>query len=161
MSTTVQIKQQWVTSAPFRAHFQLILEQTGLPWRVLALAIGLPIPLARRLALAPPGRHRIRVEDARRLIAVSPEDLAGLSTELVGCRTLSRRLRELQDGGMDALTIAHRAGVTPSQVQQLASGAVVRCSRLTLLRMLALIDELDEVPGAARRRPTSLPDRAA
>lgn len=144
MSTSPMIPQQWVASAPFRAHFHLLLEDTGLPWRVLALAINLPVPLARRLALSPPGRHRMRVADARRIIAVTPQDLSRLSVEQDSCRGTARRLQALQADGFDPLVLARGSGLTPAQVSDMITGRIHRASRLTILRAQALADEIQE-----------------
>ncbi|MEL4357352.1 MULTISPECIES: hypothetical protein [unclassified Luteococcus] len=153
MSATSPAHQDWIPAAPFRAHFQLLLEQTGLPWRVVALATGVPARLAQRLALAPPGRDRIRRADALRLITVGPDDLLRLGDQSVACRAAGRRLAALaKDAGLDTMEIARVSGLTPNLAHQLLTDRLHRCSRLTLLRVQACCDQLEAVPGAAPSR---------
>ena len=66
MSTTAApVDHAWVQAAPFRAHLQCLVANSGLPWRVVALAAGLEPPPTPEAGEAQPitalasGRGRI------------------------------------------------------------------------------------------------------
>lgn len=147
-----RIDQGWVPAAPFHARFNELLSDSGLPWRVLALALELPAPLARRLAFGQPGRDRVRVEDAQRLWEASPAALRSLAEEPTAAQPVRRRIRRLRGRGLASAEIARRSGLTRPQLKELEEGCPLHTSRLASLRLQALEDELDHIPGMAPTR---------
>lgn len=147
-----RIDQGWVPAAPFHARFNELLADAGLPWRVLALALDLPAPLARRLTHGQPGRDRIRVQDAQRLMETSAAALKSLANEQTAAQPVRRRIRRLRARGLDSAEIARRSGITRTHLATLERDCPLHTSRLVSLRLQALEDELDHVPGMAPTR---------
>lgn len=71
---------EWLPSAPFRAHLRHLVDTTGLDHREVARLAGVPELTARRL-MAPQLRRRDRIRrcDAEALYLLTPELLQGLA----------------------------------------------------------------------------------
>lgn len=89
------IDWRWVAAKPFRAHIRRIQSETGLPWRAVAGAAGVPDQVVRGLLLGHDGRavRRIAPHYARRLYRL---DTAGLLTALKEPVPAGRAIRAAQ-----------------------------------------------------------------
>lgn len=80
VSPEVARRHEWVDAAPFRALLAQLVTQTELHWRIVALAAGIPRPLAHSLIYGRAGRPigRIRAVDAQALLACRADQLRRL-----------------------------------------------------------------------------------
>ena len=144
----------WVDAAPFRAHLQRLVEHSGLPVPVVALAAGIEPATARRVATPQPRhRDRMRCQDARALLATTPEQLDGLPRRQVRSAPARRLVTRMRAGGASSAWIAQQAGVDRLVVEQLRAGAVEWVSELTQLRLHALDEQLARARHRAAGRP--------
>lgn len=76
-----ETEHAWVQAAPFRAHLQRLLDQTGLPWTALAAQALVPPAVVHRLLYGRGGRPMSRIprEYARRLFALDEGRLRTLA----------------------------------------------------------------------------------
>ena len=145
----------WVLAAPFRAHVRRLLEQTGLPWPVVALAVGLPPTLVRNLIFGRDGRHRSRLPApaARRLLTLDAERLLGQSRVWVPAGPSAEIVAELLHGGCPPAALARYCRLSEPELIGLLDASL--CSGLTeLLAGAARLQwhrPLQSVPGQAPR----------
>jgi len=145
----------WVLAAPFRAHVRRVLDQTGLPWPVIALATDLPPTLVRNLLFGRDGRHRTRLPApaARALLGLDAARLLGQRQLWVPAEPTAAVLAQLLGEGCSPAALARYCRLSePELIAVLDSPA---CSRLTeLLARAARLQwrrPLQLVPGAPDR----------
>ncbi|PFG17574.1 hypothetical protein ATK74_2147 [Propionicimonas paludicola] len=149
-------------AAPFRAHVRRVLDQTGLPWPVIAGAGNLPPTLIRNLLFGRDGRHRTRLPAtaARALLALDAERLLGQSRIWVPAEPAAVVITELLAAGCSPAALARYCRLSESELIGLLDAAL--CSRLTeLLAQAARLQwhrSLQSVPGSPA---TTRPRRAA
>lgn len=133
---------RWVTAAPFRAYLRQLLNETGLPWRVLAGEVGIPDRIVGGLLRGRGGRplRRIPPHYARRLLGVDAETLCDGLRELVPAMASHAAAHRLFGSGWSAARIAAAAGSTAAETEALLLGRTSRVPR----RMQAMLE------GAAR-----------
>lgn len=128
----------WVHSAPFRAHLHRLLGETGLPWRVLAIAAGVPprvvssLLFGRRGAVLP----RLRARDAAGLLLLTPEVLRVASRSPGHGEATRIRVKALRDRGHSLITIARWLGLGVAATAGVLAGTEW-CSEITALRAAA------------------------
>lgn len=129
---------RWVTAAPFRAHLRQLLDQTGLPWRVLAGEAGLPDRVVRTLLHGRAGRplRRIAPHYARRLLRLDGTDLSDALRELVPAAASHAAAHRLLGSGWSTAHIAVAAELTIPEAEALLLGRLSRVPR----RVQALLD---------------------
>ena len=120
-------------AAPFRAHVRRLLDQTGLPWPVIALAAGLPPALIRNLLFGRDGRHRNRLpaSAARRLLALDSERLLGQQRMWVSAEPTAAVITELLSRGCPPLALARYCRLSEPELVAVLESTL--CSRLTEL----------------------------
>lgn len=127
-----RLPPQWVAAAPFRYHVQHLVATTGVPWQVVAMVAHLPQQQVRTLLFGRDGQRRPRVSPyaARRLFAVSREQLLMLRSERLPARLVSENISLLLDDGVAVDDLADWLGQQPETVTRLQSG-VGDCSLVT------------------------------
>lgn len=126
-------RDQWVDAAPFRAHVRHAVSVADVPWQVLAVVSGVPLPAVRSLLFGRSGRPLPRIEPrlATRLLRVSGTHLQALSTLRVGAHDTSELLRDALVAGVEPLRLARWCRLTPTELALLVDGEATACSRLT------------------------------
>jgi hypothetical protein len=127
----------WVLAAPFRAHVRRVLEQTGLPWPVIALAGDLPPAVVRSLLFGRDGRHRTRLPApaARRLLALDADRLWAQRRSWVPAAPAAAAVIELLSGGCPPSALARYCRLSEPELIALIDAPL--CTRLTELLALA------------------------
>lgn len=120
-------------AAPFRAHVRRLLDQTGLPWPVIALAGGLPPVLIRNLLFGRDGRHRSRLpaSAARRLLALDAERLLGHQRMWVPAAPTAAVIAELLSQGCPPPALARYCRLSEPELIAVLESPM--CTRLTEL----------------------------
>jgi len=123
----------WVLAAPFRAHVRRLLDQTGLPWPVVALATGLSPALIRNLLFGRDGRHRNRLPApaARALLALDADRLLGQRRLWVSAEPTAITVTELLATGCSPAALARYCRLSEPELIGLLDAAL--CTRLTEL----------------------------
>jgi hypothetical protein len=123
----------WVLAAPFRAHVRRLLEQTGLPWPVIALASDLSPTLVRNLLFGRDGRHRSRLPApaARQLLALDAERLLGERRLWVPAEPAAAVVAELLREGCSPAALARYCRLTEPELIAMLDASL--CTRLTEL----------------------------
>ncbi|HML52323.1 MAG TPA: hypothetical protein PKD84_13085 [Propionicimonas sp.] len=131
--TALRSEYSWVHSAPFRAHLRLLLDRTGLPWPVMALAADVPHRLVGRLLNTPGSRRleKLPAETAQRLLGLTHHTLTELSRQQVPAQDTSRILAALLADGCPPTQLARYCRLSRSELS--ATLASPTCSRLTAL----------------------------
>lgn len=148
----------WVLAAPFRAHVRRLLDQTGLPWPVIALTADLPPSLVRSLLFGRDGRLRSRLpaSAARRLLSLDAERLAGQSRVWVPAGPTASVLAELLSAGCPPHALAGYCRLSEPELVAVLDAPL--CTRLTeLLAAAARLQwsrRLQPVPGPVSRVQT-------
>lgn len=136
--STADIDWRWVTAAPFRAHLRHLLNETGLPWRVVAGEAGLPDRVVRNLLHGREGRplRRIAPHYARRLLRLEAHQLSNALRELVPASAAHAAAHRLLGSAWSAADIAVTAEVTIPEADALLLGRLDRVPR----RVQVLLD---------------------
>lgn len=154
MSTTdAPVDHAWVQAAPFRAHLQCLVANSGLPWRVVALAAGLPAGTAKRLMGPSRGAgEQLRREDAQALLATTVDSLALLQRRRVAVTEARRALRWLRERGAPLAWVHSRTGIESYLLELLDAGRADTIGRLQELQLCALQQEVAQQRSRAGAR---------
>lgn len=125
------IDWRWVTAAPFRAHLCHLVNETGLPWRVLAGEAALPDRVVRSLLHGRAGRplRRIAPHYARRLLRLDASTLSEALRELVPATASHADAHLLLGSGWSTTQIAAAAELTVPEAEALLLGVMSRVPR--------------------------------
>lgn len=120
-------------SAPFRAHLRLLLDGTGLPWPVMALAAGVSHRLVGRLLNTPGSRRlpKLPAESAQRLLRLNQHHLTELSRLQIPAESTARLLASLLADGCPPAHLARYCRLSRSELS--ATLTAPTCSELTAL----------------------------
>lgn len=148
------IDWRWVTAAPFRAHLRHLLDETGLPWRVVAGEAGLPDRVVRSLLHGRAGRplRRIAPHYARRLLRLDASHLSAALRELTPVTAAHAAAHRLLGNGWSAAQIAAAAELTVPEVEALLLGRLNCVPR----RVQVLLDAAVRAHGLTPLEPSSL-----
>jgi hypothetical protein len=140
----------WVDAAPFRAQLRFLTAIGSLSPADVATLAGISRAAAEHLLYGRAGRpvRRISPDMARRLLAVSADDVRGLPWRLVPVEKAQAQLARLRRSGRSDGQIAELAGVSAIELAAL-DRADRHCSQLLTLRLTA----------TARNEPGQLPQR--
>lgn len=152
---------RWVPTLGFGAHLRQLLTETGLPWRVLALAAGVsPLTVGRLLGAGRP-LSRIRPDDARRLLRLDRHTLTALERTQVCAGGTATRVAALLAAGVPEAQVGTELGIGREEVIALATGHTHRCSAMVRIRTRAacqshwlwtcMDDDAGNEPGAERK----------
>jgi hypothetical protein len=132
MNHMTTLPTQWVAAAPFRYHVQHLIAATGVPWQMVAIVAQVPQQQVRTLLYGRDGRRRPRLSPyaARRLLAVTPEQLWRLRTQRAPASLVRDHLAALLDDGLSVESLASWLSLDTSTVTQLAEGSGT-CSLVT------------------------------
>ena len=124
MNQTSATPMLWVAAAPFRYHVQHLIAATGVPWQMVAIVAQLPQQQVRTLLYGRDGRRRPRLSPyaARRLLAVTPEQLVRLRTQRAPASLVQDGLAALFDEGITIEGLAAWLSVDAATVSRLADG---------------------------------------
>lgn len=135
---------RWVPAGPFRTTFRLLVDSTGLPWRMVAGLARVPVPVAARLiGDRPHPRHRLRQVDAQRICLLTPGMVRSLRRARVPAATARRRLRRLERH-CTREEIAQLTGLPRAELDRLAAAGTTECSALAPRLLHILEHELQE-----------------
>ena len=125
MNHTSALPTQWVAAAPFRYHVQHLIAATGVPWQMVAIVAQLPQQQVRTLLYGRDGRRRPRLSPyaARRLLAVTPEQLLALRTQRAPASVVRDNLAALVEDGVTVEALATWLCLDAVTVAGLADGA--------------------------------------
>lgn len=125
----------WVDAPPFRALVCQLVSDSGLPWRVLARASGVPSATVYGLLRGRDGRpvRQLRKIDADRLMRMSAQQLTDLSHEPASPEAMRALVRALNAAGCPPQAIARFVRLDTGSVHALLADGMVWCSRLQLL----------------------------
>jgi hypothetical protein len=125
MNRAPALPTQWVAAAPFRYHVQHLIAATGVPWQMVAIVAELPQQQVRTLLYGRAGRRRPRLSPyaARRLLAVTQEQLLTLRTQLAPASLVRDNLAALLEDGVTVEALAAWLHLDVGRVAQLAHGA--------------------------------------
>lgn len=115
-------RNSWVDAAPFMLHTRWLLAVSGLPWRALAVAAGVPSGVVRALAGSGPRTGRMRSRDAARLLKLQPDTLAERARTNVPIHTTRRMMRILSNRGWPDAAIAEFVGCDEFSVTAIRMG---------------------------------------
>lgn len=123
--TQTHASTTWVAAAPFRYHVEHLVATTGVPWQIVAMAAHVPLQLVRTLIFGRDGRRRPLVSPnaARRLYAVTPDQLLRLRQQQVPASQVQTLVTALLADGADAEMIASWLGTPATAVERWAEGA--------------------------------------
>lgn len=132
----------WVDATPFRAHVADLIHESRLPWRVVAMAAGVPAQVVRSLLFGRQGApvRRLRGIDATSLLAVSSRGLLAAERARVAAYEVPRLLTALAERRWSVADISARVDIPAWQLESLADGTAPKCSQLTLWRLKAVAD---------------------
>jgi len=133
---------RWVPAAPFGAWLCHLAAATGLEPTTIAVAAGVPISVGRRLAQGDYQHHRIRMLDAKSLMALDAEKLQQMGARLTDSGIARRALNDLGLWRPDAQTLAERLGVSIDVAQGLLNGWLVTCPMSVIWHCLALTQDI-------------------
>ncbi len=138
MDHASRLPTQWVSAAPFRYHVQHLVAATGVPWQVVAIVAQLSQQQVRTLLFGRDGRRRPRLSPyaARRLFAVTRDQLQAMRTERVPAAFVRENLSALLSHGLAVEQLADWLSLEPETVELLEAGRVdcslVTCAMLRL-----------------------------
>ena len=132
----------WVHAAPFRIHVQTLISQTGLPWRVIALAADVPAPAVRTLIQGRNGQFRpfVLQEHAVALLSLCSRSLTEKSMRYVPAGQARWIVNRLLRDGLSTTAIAQLCRVDESEITALCGHRVQRVRSLTELFLRALAE---------------------
>jgi O-phosphoseryl-tRNA(Cys) synthetase len=129
------VDHAWVPAAPFRAHLRLLLDDSGLPWPVMAMTAGVSTRLVGRLLGVSDARRlpKLPRDSAMRLFCLSDDRLAELARTRVPAADTQRELAELLSLGCRPADLARYCRLSLAELDALPYGAT--CTELTALLM--------------------------
>lgn len=135
----------WVAAPPFRALLRQLVSDSGLSWRVLARAAGVPATTVLGLLRGAAGRPatQLRHLDAAKLWRLSLRSLNELASEQADPAALRSLTWRLGLRGCTVEQIATLTGLPPNSIRKLMAGGNVWCSRLQVIRAEAACEALD------------------
>jgi hypothetical protein len=129
----------WVPASPFCRLFRSLVDGSGLPARVVALAIGIPQRLAMHLVSghgqAP--LRRIPRTFAERIADASLHSLRSLADRPVAVTGTDHAYRSLGALGLSPVEIARRSGCTVDDVLPVLAGTATHTTRKMELLAIA------------------------
>ena len=128
----------WVDATPFRAHVRFLMSVGDLSAADVATVAGVSVTAVDHLLSARGGdrARRVSPDTARRLLALTAEDVRGLRWHLVPAHRARARLDTLRKAGLSDARIAELARVDIADLARL-DGADQHCSALLSLRLTA------------------------
>ena len=143
----------WVDAVPFRAHVRFLMSVGALSAADVATVAGVSVTAVDHLLSARGGdrARRVSPDTARRLLALSAEDVRGLRWHLVPAHRARAKLDAFRKAGWSDGRIAERARVDIGDLARL-DGPEQHCSALLSLRLTAAARVYANRPGAARSR---------
>ena len=125
MNHTPALPTQWVAAAPFRYHVRHLIAATGVPWQMVAIVAELPQQQVRTLLYGRDGRRRPRLSPyaARRLLAVTAEQLLAMRNQRAPASLVRDNLAALLDDGVNIEALAPWLSLDVGTVARLADGA--------------------------------------
>ena len=127
---TIEDRNEWVLSAPFRAHVIHLMETAQIPWPVVAFQAGVPLYTVRTLIFGRAGkiRPKIALEAARNLIGLHMEDLNWTRYAYISAENTAMRVRCLRSLGIPWQHISHNLTLDLETCQAIARGERTSCS---------------------------------
>ena len=137
-------ERYWVAPAPFKSHLTYLCEQTNLPWQVIAIAVGVPINVARTLLHGRQGRARkLYAPAAKTLLTASETQILIASDTIVSPKKARNLALDLIDAGFSINVIAAACRVDPVTIERLISGRAFGVSSQLLWFLIVLAEEKD------------------
>lgn len=126
----------WVDAAPFRAHLRFLSGVGSLTTEDVATLAGISTSAADHLLHGRAGRsvRRISPEVARRLLAITANDVRSMRWRLGPARRARLALAALRRAGRTDAEIAELAGISATDLAELA-GSAEHCSQLLIIRL--------------------------
>ena len=126
----------WVDAVPFRAHVRFLMSVGALSAADVATVAGVSVTAVDHLLSARNGdrARRVSPDTARRLLALSADDVRGLRWLLVPAHRARAKLDTLRKAGLSDGRIAERARVDIGDLARL-DGPDQHCSALLSLRL--------------------------
>jgi hypothetical protein len=151
----------WVDATPFRAHVRFLMSVGTLSAADVATVAGVSVTAVAHLLSARGGdrARRLSPDTARRLLALSADDVRGLRWHLVPAHRARAKLETLRKAGLSDGRIAERARVDIGDLARL-DGNAQHCSALLNLRLTAAVSDLVNRRGAGRGGRRAVPAAA-
>jgi len=148
----------WVDATPFRAHVRFLMSVGALSAADVATVAGVSATAVDHLLSARGGdrARRLSPDIARRLLALSAEDVRGLRWHLVPAHRARAKLDALRRAGLSDGRIAERARVDLGDLARL-DGADQHCSALLTIRLTGAARAHANRAVSARGRRRGLP----
>jgi len=129
----------WVDAAPFRAHLRFLTGVGLLTIEDLATLADISVSAADHLLHGRAGRavRRISPEMARRLLAISANDVRSMRWRLGPAEKAQIPLAELRRAGHSDAEIAEVAGISATELAELATRPQ-HCSQLLIIRLTTM-----------------------
>lgn len=145
----------WVDAAPFRAHVRQLIETCGITWRTVAMLAEVPSAAVARLLRGRRGRPVPRLHPliAERLFHLTGDAVAEASLRPAYAGRTRALLQRLTERGWTPAQVSERTGLPGWEVDGIAAGERVYCSRLTEATIKAAAQALWSVPAPAAGRP--------
>lgn len=134
--TSIPCPSDLVDATAFRAWVRQLISDTGLPWRAIARAAGVPSSVVAQLLHGVNGHHvrMIPRRHAQRLLGLTHRRLAEMATQPAPCSALRMLMWRLGLDGASVEEMARFTTVPPHELRTLMSGSDVWCTRLQMLR---------------------------
>jgi len=148
----------WVDATPFRAHVRFLMSVGMLSAADVATVAGVSVAAVAHLLSARGGdrARRLSPDTARRLLALSADDVRGLRWHLVPAHRARAKLETLRKAGLSDGRIAERARVDIGDLARL-DGDAQHCSALLSLRLTAAVSDHLNRRGAGRGGRRAVP----
>jgi len=142
ISEDAEVWTRWVSAAPFSAWLCHLSATTGFAPEAIAVAAGVPTSVGRRLAQNLARHHRIRLIDARNLMALDSDKLLQLGARLADSTAASRALRDLGLWRPDPPYLAASLGISQDVAEGLLNGWLASCPLSVIWHCLALTQDI-------------------
>lgn len=131
-------RTDWVLATPFRSHVRQLMSECNLPWRVIAMAAGVPSGVVRDLlghSGRPRAMRRIRAQDAACLLTLTAAVLNRMRNTLMSGALARQAINTLRSAGHDDAKIANWLHLTVRElraltVEQTATTELLTCHAL-------------------------------
>lgn len=151
-STQLDDDHRWVRAEPFRHQLFHLAAATNLSPPVLAVVTKVPWRTVRRLMTGRPGK--IRIKDARRLLAVRPDQIRSMMAAPAEPSAVRDEFVRLARRGASTAQIAAEARVSLSSVRACLRGEPADLTWLVLWRArAALLTHAASYAGSSDRTP--------
>lgn len=152
----------WVPAQDFARHARHLVEETGAPWRVIAILSGVSSRTVARLLGHGRPMTRIRRVDAIRLLTLGPDEVDRTHRHLVDATSTRHRVDALLRAGHTRRQVARYLDVSCHEVGEIGSGRRRQCTQMVRLRARAACERHRVIPDVPRRTcgPTVLDEAA-